>query len=121
MKELSRTEMATVKRTAANVKTFRAKKAKLEGKIAELTAELVTIDKSIELFEAPIVEVTGGFTSEQILNGDMDAALQQLKEEEPVVETTTIEEVVTTEEVPTIAGGFPLFGEAINSPLPFEA
>ena len=36
MKELSRTELATVRRTAASVKKFRAKKAKLEAQKAKV-------------------------------------------------------------------------------------
>ena len=53
MKELSRTELATVKRTAANVKTFRAKKAKLEAQKAKIDAELESVNKSIDLFAGP--------------------------------------------------------------------
>ncbi len=86
MKELSRTELATVKRTAANVKTFRTKKAKLEAQRAKIETELESVNKSIDLFEQPIIEVTGGYTSEQVLNGEMDAALNQLKAPESSVE-----------------------------------
>lgn len=80
MKELSRTELATVKRTAANVKTFRAKKAKLEAQKAKIDAELESVNRSIDLFEQPIIEVTGGFTSEQVLNGEMEFAMSQAVE-----------------------------------------
>lgn len=93
MKELSRTELATVKRTAANVKSFRTKKAKLEMQKTKIDAELESLNKSIDLFEQPIIEVTGGFTSEQVLNGEMDEAFRQLqageKTDEVVAETTT--------------------------------
>ena len=123
MKELSRTELATVKRTAANVKTFRTKKAKLEAQRAKIETELESINKSIDLFEQPIIEVTGGYTSEQVLNGEMDAALNQLKAPESSVEeelsqtntdtedTTGVEES-NLEEVENNV-------ESIN-PLPFE-
>ena len=80
MKELSRTELATVKRTAANVKTFRTKKAKLEAQRAKIETELESINKSIDLFEQPIIEVTGGFTSEQVLNGEMNIEHEELPE-----------------------------------------
>ena len=40
MKELSKFELAAVKRTAQNVSMQRRKKAKLESKIADLQAEL---------------------------------------------------------------------------------
>lgn len=87
MKELSRTELATVKRTAANVKSFRTKKAKLEMQKTKIDAELESLNKSIDLFEQPIIEVTGGFTSEQVLNGEMEATLRQLQAEEETGET----------------------------------
>lgn len=80
MKELSRAELATVRRTAANVKTFRAKKVKLEAQKAKVDAELESVNRSIYLFEQPIIEVTGGFTSEQVLNGEMELAMSQFVE-----------------------------------------
>ncbi len=118
MKELSRTELATVKRTAANVKTFRTKKAKLEAQKAKIDAELESVIKSIDLFEQPIIEVTGGFTSEQVLNGEMDAVLQQLKSDnQPVEEVAT--ETATTD-IETTANPF-MPREEGSDPLPFEA
>lgn len=118
MKELSRTELATVKRTAANVKTFRTKKTKLEAQKAKIDAELESVIKSIDLFEQPIIEVTGGFTSEQVLNGEMDAALQQLKSDNQPVEEVATETAVSDAE--TTANPF-MSGEEGSDPLPFEA
>ena len=122
MKELSRTELATVKRTAANVKTFRAKKAKLEAQKAKIDAELESVNKSIDLFEQPIIEVTGGYTSEQVLNGEMDAALQQLKVAEQPVEEVATESVATETPVDAPANPFMPTEEAGTdvNPLPFE-
>lgn len=124
MKELSRTELATVKRTAANVKTFRAKKAKLEAQKAKIDAELESVNKSIDLFEQPIIEVTGGYTSEQVLNGEMDAALQQLKAAEQPVEEVATETASVATETPVDAPANPFMpiaeaGTDAN-PLPFE-
>lgn len=130
MKELSRTELATVKRTAANVKTFRAKKAKLEAQKAKIDAELESVNRSIDLFEQPIIEVTGGFTSEQVLNGEMELAMSQPVEspteapvEETVCEASTSDlqaqdNVLRAEESPINP-----FGLKLNEsgPLPFEA
>lgn len=119
MKELSRTELATVKRTAANVKTFRAKKAKLEAQKAKIDAELESVNKSIDLFEQPIIEVTGGYTSEQVLNGEMDAALQQLKVAEHPLQQAVVE---TTIEANAAAPANPFMTtEESANPLPFEA
>lgn len=122
MKELSRTELATVKRTAANVKTFRAKKAKLEAQKAKIDAELESVNRSIDLFEQPIIEVTGGFTSEQVLNGEMELAMSQ-PVEETVCEASTSDlqaqdNVLRAEEFPVNPFGLKLDE---SSPLPFEA
>lgn len=72
MKELSRFEMAAIKRTAQNVKSMLKKKATLEAKQEALTAEINKLTEMIEVWEAPIMKMTGGFTSEQILKGEME-------------------------------------------------
>lgn len=123
MKELSRTELATVKRTAANVKTFRTKKAKLEAQRAKIETELESINKSIDLFEQPIIEVTGGYTSEQVLNGEMEAALNQLKATESSVEEELSQTNTDTEDTTGIEESN--LEEVENNvestnPLPFE-
>ena len=123
MKELSRTELATVKRTAANVKTFRTKKAKLEAQRAKIEAELESINKSIDLFEQPIIEVTGGYTSEQVLNGEMEAALNQLKATESSVEEELSQTNTNTEDATELVESN--LEEVENNvestnPLPFE-
>ena len=74
MKELTRNELAVVKRTAKSTKPLRDKKAKLMAKLEEIQAEVKSIDESIEIFEAPIKHLTGGFTSEEVLNGTMEVA-----------------------------------------------
>lgn len=129
MKELSRTELATVRRAAVSVKTFRAKKAKLEAQKAKIDAELESVNRSIDLFEQPIIEVTGGFTAEQVLNGEMELAMSQLVEsptetpvEETVCEASTSDlqaqdNVLKAEESPI--NPFELMLDE-TSPLPFE-
>ena len=123
MKELSRTALATVKTTAANVKTFRTKKAKLEAQRAKIETELESINKSIDLFEQPIIEVTGGYTSEQVLNGEMDAALNQLKAPESSVEEELSQTNTDTEDTTGVEESN--LEEVENNvestnPLPFE-
>lgn len=128
MKELSRFELATVKRTAQNVKGLRAKKAKLEAQLAKVTVELETINAAIDGFEAPIITLTGGFTSEQVLAGAMEAVpgeaapapeattATETTVEEP--ETNGVNEAVAAEEAPQAEN--PFFGGS-EGPLPFEA
>lgn len=67
-KELTRFEMAAIKRTAQNVKGMRAKKLKICTKLEELTNQLETINNAIDAWEAPIKALTGGYTSEEVLN-----------------------------------------------------
>lgn len=72
MKVLSRFELAAIKRTAQNVKTMRRRKEKLEESQSNIVAEINSLQGMIDDWEAPIVKMTGGFTSDQVLNGEMD-------------------------------------------------
>ena len=80
MKELSRFELAAVKRTAQNVKTMRRKLEKLEVQQAEITKEVNSLSELIYDWEQPIIKMTGGFTSEQVLNGEMNIEHEELPE-----------------------------------------
>ena len=80
MKELSRFEMAAVKRTAQNVKSMRTKLVKLEEKQSLITAEINQLEEMINDWEQPIIKMTGGFTSEQVLNGEMNIEHEELPE-----------------------------------------
>lgn len=95
MKELSRFELAIVKRTAQNTKSLRTKRDKLVAKIAEARLKLDEINEAIEGFEAPIKTMTGGFTSEEILSGAM--AVAAATEEAPVGEVDDTEAPAETE------------------------
>lgn len=118
MKELTRFEMAVVKRTAQNTKSLRTKRDKLVAKINACELELQTINTMIDKFEQPIKELTGGYTSEEVLNGvnepestqtlevsevttsitpeeeNADFPFPQVEEESPVVETEVKNEEV---------------------------
>ncbi len=105
MKELSRFEIATVKRTAANTKRMRTKKEKLEATVEAASTEIEILQKAIDAFEAPIILLTGGFTSEQVLNGDMDAYVGEVDIEKAAiplveVEPETVSETVTEQTIP---------------------
>ena len=70
MKQLTKTQMAIVKRTAANTKALRKKCDILENKIQEYQTMLQEFTTQIDLFEAPIKALSGGFDSHQILSGE---------------------------------------------------
>lgn len=115
MRELSRFDLAIIKRTAKNTKALIAKRDKLQAAIEKNQAELDTVLAAIEKFEAPIIEMTGGFTSEQVLNGE--AAVTGAMEAAPegsVDETATVEE----KEVP--ASEVELPEEAAAEEAPFN-
>lgn len=88
MKELTRTDMAAVKRIAANTKSLRNKIEKLDAKIAELKASRSEYVNEIAMWEAPIVSKYG-YTVEEILDGSY---LDQ-NDAEATVETVAIDEV----------------------------
>lgn len=95
-RELSRFELAIVKRTAQNTKSLRTKRDKLVEKIEKAQEELGVINEAIEGFEAPIKTMTSGFTSEEVLAGIM--AVAEATEAAPEGEVS--EEVVGEVEVP---------------------
>ena len=84
MKELSRFEMAAVKRTAQNVKTMRRKLEKLCEKQSEITTEINQLEELVYEWEQPIIKMTGGFTSEQVLNGEMNVINEEIPEDSTV-------------------------------------
>lgn len=92
MKELSRFEIAAIKRIAQNVKSSRVKKAKLEKKIAELQGELDIVNATIDSFEEPVKKMTGGYTSEEVLNGTMNAETEIAEEAQEAKEAVESEE-----------------------------
>ena len=104
MKELSRFELAIVKRTAQNTKTLRTKRDKLVAKIEEAQVELEKVVNAIEGFEVPIRELTGGFSSEEVLNGTMEAVTAMNESPEGEVDETATTELkeVAAEEAVTI-------------------
>lgn len=125
MKELSRFELAIVKRTAQNTKSLRTKRDKLVEKIEKAQEELNVINEAIEGFEAPIKTMTGGFTSEEVLAGIMAVAeATEAVPEEAVgeVEVPASEAVKLAEEVteaPENIGTANPFGEVADE-MPFK-
>lgn len=67
MKELSKFEIAAIKRTAQNVNAMVTKKTKLKEKIDALQAEYDQIEEAQEQFETPIKKMTGGYGTEDLI------------------------------------------------------
>lgn len=66
-KKFSKFELARLKRTAQNVDQYVNQKNRLVAKMAELQAELDAVNKMIEVTDAPTKEMTGGYSSEDII------------------------------------------------------
>ena len=113
MKELSRFEMAAVKRTAQNVKNMRRKKEKLEEKQTIITAEINQLTEMIDTWEQPIIRLTGGFTSEQILNGEMNTEIST-QEEVQVISDATLDDSPNTY-IPTYSPKLETIDEDLES------
>ena len=124
-RELSRFELAIVKRTAQNTKSLRTKRDKLVEKIEKAQEELGVINEAIEGFEAPIKTMTGGFTSEEVLAGIMAVAAPEGEVSEEAVgevEVPASEAVKLAEEVteaPENIGTANPFGEVADE-MPFK-
>lgn len=67
MKELSKFEIAAIRRTAQNVNAMVTKKTKLKEKIGALQAEYDQLEEAQEQFEAPIRKMTGGYGTEDLI------------------------------------------------------
>lgn len=97
-KELSRFEIAIVKRTAQNTKALRTKRDKAKAKIEALTVELQEIEAVIEKFEAPVKEITGGLSSEEVLAelAKAETTEESCESEVPATPAECVESVETT-------------------------
>lgn len=74
--ELSRYELAAIKKTAQIIKPKRAKMAKLIAKRDAIDNEVSALQSEIDLWEAPII-TKHGYSSEQILSGEADEIASQ--------------------------------------------
>ena len=66
-KKFSKIEIAVIKRTAQNVSQFVTKKERIDAKIRELEAEKLSLQPTIDAFQGPIREMTGGYTTEDLV------------------------------------------------------
>ena len=72
MKEFSKFEVASIKRTAQNVDKYVSRKTKLLAKRAELDTEIKTMQTMIDGWQEPIKNMTGGFTTEDLITKTID-------------------------------------------------
>ena len=99
-KKFTKFELARLKRTAQNVEQFVAKKNKLVSQINKLQEELDTVNKMIELTDAPTVAMTG-FHSEEIIK-KVITPTDKLDKNGNVVKMTTFEFIYPDTIVPPV-------------------
>lgn len=103
MKELKRNQLAAVKRVAKITNQFRVKRNKLNEKIESLKSEVESIDTMINQWEEPIKQMTGGLTSEEVLNSinnpvDVENTECSLECNCEVVESTEVSQEVESDD-----------------------
>ena len=67
MKEFSKFQIASIKRTAQNVYPLVRRKEKLLEQIKECSAELEELQAEIDGYQFPISKLTGGYTTEDLV------------------------------------------------------
>ena len=72
MKEFSKFEIASIKRTAANVSKEIAMKERLVEKIKALQEQVDGLQKAIDMWQEPIKKITGGYTTEDLIEKVID-------------------------------------------------
>ena len=68
MKTFTTREIAQIKRTAQNVAPIVAKRDRVLAKVRELYAEIETLDAQIEAWETAVKIMTGGFTTNDLVD-----------------------------------------------------
>ena len=67
MTQITVKQMAAVKRVAMNVLPLTNKKAKLQAKIAEMEAEIKSLNEQIDVQQGYVKSFAGGLTTEQLV------------------------------------------------------
>lgn len=87
MKEFSKFEIATIKRTAQSVASMVIKKNKIKAQLDELQAEYDQLATMQEQYEAPIKTMTGGYTTEDLIERVVENTGKVDKEGKPIKQT----------------------------------
>ena len=83
-KEFSKFFFFFLKRTAQNVSFLVKRKQKLQAEIAQREEELKSIQAQLDVYEAPIKEATGGYTTEDLVVRTVEITDKTDKEGKPI-------------------------------------
>lgn len=84
MKEFTKFQVATIKRVAQSVSPLVRQKERLTREINEREKELESIQIQIDAFQGPIKEMTGGFSSEDLVQRVVEVTDKLDKDGKPV-------------------------------------
>ena len=87
-KEFSKFFIASMKRTAQNVYPLVRRKTKLLEEMADMNAELQSIEAQIAGYQIPIKEATGGYTTEDLITRKVTDTGKTDKEGRSIKQTT---------------------------------
>lgn len=128
MKEFTKFEKARIKRTAQNVDQYVTKKNKLVEKITEMTNELTNLQELIDLSDAPVKLMTGGYGVEELVK-KVVTPTDKLDKNGNVIKQTTYEfiypdtivpPVIEVPEIPTMGSDYDIDAEIPNEGVPVE-
>lgn len=94
-KKFNKFELARIKRTAQNVDQYVSKKNKLVSKITEMQEEIENLQKMIDLSDAPVKLITGGYGVEQLVK-KVVTPIDKLNKNGNVIKQTTYEFIYDT-------------------------
>lgn len=110
-KEFNKFEKARIKRTAQNVDQYVSKKNKLVEQIAEKQAEVDNLQQMIDLSDAPIKLMTGGYGVEQLVR-KVVTPTDKLDKNGNIIKNTTYELIYPDTVVPPVEEAAPEATEA---------
>ena len=102
MKKFTKFEIATIKRTAQNVSPMVSKKRKIAAQIIALKEEYDNLAKMQEQYEASIRTMTGGFSTEDLVNKVVETTNSLDKNGNPIKVTKFVLKYPDTVVPPTV-------------------
>lgn len=105
MKEFSKFEIATIKRTAQNVAPLVRRKTKIKEQIAKLQEEYDLLNTQQLQWEQAIVTMTGGYTTEDLVDKVIETTNSVDKDGNPVKVTKYVLKYPDTVVPTPIVGG----------------
>lgn len=100
-KVFNKFEKARIKRTAQNVDQYVSKKKKLAEQIAEKQAEIDNLQQLIDLSDAPIKLMTGGYSVEDLVR-KVTTPTDKLDKNGNIIKNTTYELIYPDTVVPPV-------------------